>query len=273
MYDIFISFSSKEESSAEFVRSVLETNKITCWKAPQNIPLGSDYAKAIPDAISECQIFLLMLSEKSQKSPWVRKELDMAVNCGKLIIPFVMEDCQLNEAFNFILSNVQRYNAYQKNAEAMGDLVKQIYAITGKPLVVPMILDDPPLDNTSDEDLTETNLDNTSDEDLTETNLDNDPDQEPVVVNDSAAPIRCPRCGSDKVVRIGAARRLAAGMAAGMGTHLFLGPMIGAVAAIAAAGAVQTRYRCKSCKIEFKSVVQDKPDQTAETIEEESGKE
>lgn len=267
MHDVFISFSSKEESKAEFVRRVLETNMIACWKAPQNIPLGSDYAKAIPDAIRECRIFLLMLSEKSQKSPWVRKELDMAVNCGKLIIPFVMEDCQLNEAFNFILSNVQRYNAYQKNAEAMEDLVKQIYAITGKPLVAP------PLDDTSDEDLTETNSDNTSDEDLTETNLDNVPDQEPVVVNDSAAPIRCPRCGSDQVVRIGAARRLAAGTAVGVGTLLFLGPKLGAVAAIAAAGAVQTRYRCKSCKIKFKSVVQDKPDQTAETIEEESVKE
>lgn len=267
MHDVFISFSSKEESKAEFVRRVLETNMIACWKAPQNIPLGSDYAKAIPDAIRECRIFLLMLSEKSQESPWVRKELDMAVNCGKLIIPFVMEDCQLNEAFNFILSNVQRYNAYQKNAEAMEDLVKQIYAITGKPLVAP------PLDNTSDEDLTETNSDNTSDEDLTETNLDNVPDQEPVVVNDSAAPIRCPRCGSDQVVRIGGARWLADGTAAGVDPLLFLFPMIGVVAAIAAAGAVQTRYRCKSCKIKFKSVVQDKPDQTAETIKEESGKE
>ena len=272
MHDVFISFSSKEESKADFVRRVLETNKIACWKAPQNIPLGSDYAKAIPDAIRECRIFLLMLSEKSQESPWVRKELDMAVNCGKLIIPFVMEDCQLNEEFNFILSNVQRYNAYQKNAEAMEDLVKQIYAITGKPLVAPKMPIVPLQGNTSDEGLTETSSDNTSDEDLTETNLDNVPDQEPVVVNDSAAPIRCPRCGSDQVVRIGAAGRLAAGAAAGMGTWLFLGPMLGVAAVMAAAGAFQTRYRCKSCKIEFKSVVQDKPDQTAETIEEESGK-
>lgn len=63
------------------------------------------------------------------------KELDMAVNCGKVILPFMLEDCQLNDEFNFLLTGAQRYAAYQKKAEVMENLIKRILAVVdaGKP--------------------------------------------------------------------------------------------------------------------------------------------
>ena len=129
MKEIFISYSSVDQSQAETVRNVLEKNGLSCWMAPRDIPGGSNYTKEIPSAIRNCKIFLLILSCNAQSSHWVLKELDSAVNCGKVILPFMLEDCTLNDEFNFLLTGAQRYSAYQKKAEAMEILIARIRGI------------------------------------------------------------------------------------------------------------------------------------------------
>ena len=131
MHDVFISYSTKDHVQAETVRNVLENNGIPCWMAPRDIPGGSNYTKEIPSAIRGCQVFVLILSENSQNSHWVLKELDSAVNCGKVILPFMLENCQLNDEFNFLLTGAQRYEAYQKKADSLEALISRIRAITG----------------------------------------------------------------------------------------------------------------------------------------------
>lgn len=131
MHDVFISYSTRDMTQAEMVRDVLEKNGIPCWMAPRDIPGGSNYAREIPVAIRSCQVFVLILSENAQASNWVIKELDSAVNCGKVILPFMLEDCPLSDEFNFLLTGAQRYAAYQKKAEVLNTLVSRIKAITG----------------------------------------------------------------------------------------------------------------------------------------------
>ena len=129
MRQVFISYSSKDFAQAQSVRHVLEQNGITCWMAPADIPGGSNYTKEIPVAIRGCQAFVLMLSNNAQKSQWVLKELDSAVNAGKIILPFQLEDVPLSDEFNFLLTGAQRYDAYQRKTEAMKLLVSRIQAI------------------------------------------------------------------------------------------------------------------------------------------------
>ena len=52
MHDVFISYSSKDLDITEQVRRILETNGISCWIAPRNIPSGSSYAAEIPAALA-----------------------------------------------------------------------------------------------------------------------------------------------------------------------------------------------------------------------------
>lgn len=129
MKEVFISYSTIDTVSAETVRNVLEKNGLSCWMAPRDIPGGSNYTKEIPIAIRNCKVFVLILSENAQNSHWVLKELDSAVNCGKVILPFMLEDCVLNDEFNFLLTGAQRYSAYQKKAEAMETLIGRIRGI------------------------------------------------------------------------------------------------------------------------------------------------
>lgn len=106
--DVFISYNSADRRYADDVKSGLEKNGVSCWIAPECIPGGADYADSIPKAIDRCKVFVLILTENAQKSVYVLKELDRAVNKKKIIIPYMLTECELTNSFSYLLSNVQR---------------------------------------------------------------------------------------------------------------------------------------------------------------------
>lgn len=127
--DVFISYKAEEFEDANWVKTVLEQNGISCWMAPMSIKGGSSYASEIPQAIRECKIFVLILSEKAQKSKWVPKEIDQAINENKIVLPFMLENCSLKDDFNFYLTNVQRYAAYENKSKAIEKMLIEIKAV------------------------------------------------------------------------------------------------------------------------------------------------
>lgn len=131
--DVFISYKAEEFRQADQVRTALECRGIRCWMAPDSIPGGTSYATEIPKAIRECPVFVLILSAKAMESMWVPKEVDQAINCKKTILPFMIENCALTDAFRFYLSDVQCYMAFQDKNEALDKLVERIHSILGTP--------------------------------------------------------------------------------------------------------------------------------------------
>ncbi len=132
MKDVFISYKAEEIEEASWVKSVLEGNGISCWMAPACIPGGSSYAVEIPQAIRQAKVFVLILSSKAQTSRWVSREVDLAINEGKIVLPFMLENCALKDDFNFYLTNVQRYAAYENKVVAVEKMIKEIKALLGK---------------------------------------------------------------------------------------------------------------------------------------------
>jgi hypothetical protein len=127
--EVFISYKSEDFDQADWLRKVLETNGISCWMAPASIPGGSSYAKEIPQAIEHCKVMVLVLTQRCQESVWVPKELSSALSAKKTVMPFVLENCALTDDFNFFLSNVQRYEAYQNKVAAAQQMVRDIQAL------------------------------------------------------------------------------------------------------------------------------------------------
>lgn len=123
---VFISYSSKDRAFVDRIVHKLEEMGIYCWQAPEHIPAGSSYAKEIPKAIRECEVFLLFLSERSQGSIWVEKETDSAISERKNIIPFQIDDAPLNETFRFYLNNVQMIYYAQNPEMAMRELEEEL---------------------------------------------------------------------------------------------------------------------------------------------------
>ena len=65
---VFISYSSKDSKIVEKIVAMLKEAGISYWKAPEMIPAGSNYAREIPRAIAQCQVFLLVISSYSRST-------------------------------------------------------------------------------------------------------------------------------------------------------------------------------------------------------------
>ena len=134
---VFISYKSEESAEADKVRRALETSGISCWMAPESIPGGRSYAEVIPAAIRRCSVFVLILTEKSQSSQWVKRELDRAINEGKRVMPFILENTRLDDDIAFYLTNVQQYFAYKDWEKELSRMIDDICALLGITRIVP----------------------------------------------------------------------------------------------------------------------------------------
>lgn len=103
----FISYSTKNQDAADAMREVLKKRGFNIWMAPGDIPAGSKYAEVINKAIKNCSCLILMLSEASQNSIWVAKEVERAVHYQKPIVPVQIENVILNDEFEFYISTDQ----------------------------------------------------------------------------------------------------------------------------------------------------------------------
>lgn len=126
---IFISYSSKDVTEVNEVINMLKDASISYWKAPEMIPVGSNYAKEIPRVISECDIFLLIISRESQKSIWVEKEIDFAINNRKTIVPLNLTNEKLSDMFSFYLNNIQMIYYGDSKVKALDLLKKRLKSL------------------------------------------------------------------------------------------------------------------------------------------------
>lgn len=123
---VFISYSSKDAKIVKKITQRLTEEEIGYWKAPEMIPAGSNYAREIPRAIESCQVFVLMISESSQESIWVEKEIDCAINARKTIVPLNLTGTPLCEMFRFYLNNVQTIDYSEDEKKALQQFVVRL---------------------------------------------------------------------------------------------------------------------------------------------------
>lgn len=137
MIDVFISYSSKDKSVADAVCHVLEENKIACWISPRDVIAGRTYAAQIVHAIKECSVLVLIFSKYANESEHVGNEIDRAFNANKPIIPFVIENTEINEELDYYLSRKHWLVAYPSYKEKIADLAATIMRLLGKNQPIP----------------------------------------------------------------------------------------------------------------------------------------
>lgn len=125
---IFISYSSKNQEQALAVKTFLNKHKIETWIAPGDIPAGSQYAQVINQALKNCSGMLLLLTEESQESIWVSKEVERAIHYNKTVIPLQIGKVILNDSFEFYLSSNQVIVAKEikEDTKTMQNLLRSV---------------------------------------------------------------------------------------------------------------------------------------------------
>jgi biopolymer transport protein ExbD len=127
-HKVFICHSSIDKLVADAACAALEAQRIPCWIAPRDVLPGMEYGKAIIQALSDCEIVLLIFSSHANHSGQVRREIERAVSKEKIILPFRIENVLPSDAMEFALGNTHWLDALTPPLESY--LVKLCETVT-----------------------------------------------------------------------------------------------------------------------------------------------
>jgi uncharacterized protein YjbI with pentapeptide repeats len=152
-YSCFISYSTRDQQFAERLHADLQNSAVRCWFAPHDIQGGRKIHEQIDGAIRVYDRLLLILSEESMKSRWVKTEIrkarDRELKEGRrMLFPLCLVDyervrewecfygdagedlaCEIREYFIPDFSRWKDHDSYKK---AFDRLLKDLTAKDGK---------------------------------------------------------------------------------------------------------------------------------------------
>lgn len=124
----FISYSHQDIMKASFLQKLMESHGLYAWMAPDGIPQGRDYSDVVPNVIRLSKHFILLLSNNSANSKWVKRELDVAINNDTntkvkilLVDGYTIQDMQSNSQLMFYLNTIQIRYDYDTITKGQGD--------------------------------------------------------------------------------------------------------------------------------------------------------
>lgn len=91
---VFISHNNTKADFAKKLSDRLEALGFITWLAPRDIPEGDMWDDRIPDGIKACDVVVLLLCAKSNESPHVRTELELAMKYRKHVICVRVENIE-----------------------------------------------------------------------------------------------------------------------------------------------------------------------------------
>ena len=117
-YSCFISHSAKDEDFAKHLHTDLDNSGVRCWFAPHDLPIGEDIRGRIDDAIKVQDKVVLILSEHSIQSGWVKDEVEAAFEEEQKRGQTVLFPVRLDDA---VLTTTEAWAAKLRRRRNIGD--------------------------------------------------------------------------------------------------------------------------------------------------------
>jgi formylglycine-generating enzyme required for sulfatase activity len=108
---VFISFASADADLAHRAVESLERSGLRCWIADRDIEPATSYPGAITDAVKASGVVLLLLTESSSASPHVIREIELAFNARRPILPVRVGGVTPSADLHYFLSRAQWLDA------------------------------------------------------------------------------------------------------------------------------------------------------------------
>jgi len=127
---VFISHSTEDRQFVErqIVRR-LHHGGIETWYSRDSIEGATRWEREILNGLRSCEQFLVVMSPRSARSPWVKREVDWAFAKNRPVIPVIIEDCDPEE-FHFGMAGIQFFD-FRHDAEAAAQ--RLLRALGGTP--------------------------------------------------------------------------------------------------------------------------------------------
>ncbi len=108
MADIFISYSRKDSEQANLLTELLASAGLSVWIDRSSIEAASSWSGEIVDAIDACKALIVMLSPNSVASKNVVREVALATERDKKVLPLDLEPVTLSRDLAYHLAGIQR---------------------------------------------------------------------------------------------------------------------------------------------------------------------
>lgn|GEM_PF-6905769 len=122
MYDVFISYSRKDIDIVLQYVAFLERQGLNVWIDRKGIYSGDKFKGLITQAIIDSDTVLFFSSTNSNASPWVEKEISVAVHMNKTIIPIKLDMSNYNVEYLMDLVDLD-FVLYKGSVEATSDVI------------------------------------------------------------------------------------------------------------------------------------------------------
>lgn len=121
---LFVSHVSEDRSAAMEIVVELERRGLRCWIAPRDVQPGKPFDDEIADAIDGSLAMLLIFSERCNDSEYIRREVTVAGESQKLIIPFRIENAPPRRGLRVRLSDLHWIDGFVSREHAIEELYK-----------------------------------------------------------------------------------------------------------------------------------------------------
>jgi len=127
---VFISHENGDHGLAVEIRSYLEAGGFRGWMAPDDIAGSAPWPEQIGEAIDACDVMLVVVSSNANQSSHVAREVDLAIERGKPLLPVRVEDIAPTGALDYLLRLSQWLDLFPGSiADHSGALRRMVTAL------------------------------------------------------------------------------------------------------------------------------------------------
>ena len=115
--EVFISYASKDRKRILDLVDRLESAEVSVWIDQMSIEVATMWSQEIVSAIRNCKVLILAISGNSADSKNVVKELALASEGHKNILPVYLESAEIPESMAYQLAGIQRVEFFDGDEE------------------------------------------------------------------------------------------------------------------------------------------------------------
>src|SRR5688572_20770920 len=104
---VFFSYGSSDRSTVTALAAGLEASDIQAWIDHQSIEAGSNWSAQIVTALERCNLVVVVLSQDSICSRYVQREVALALEAGKPLVPVYLTAVTLPAELRLHLAGIQ----------------------------------------------------------------------------------------------------------------------------------------------------------------------
>ena len=141
---VFIAYAPEDAAWAEKICAHLEQNNIMCCLCHRDIDAWQTNYDVLCNAVRQASAVVVIMSERANASYLVQNELNCALNKGKTIIQFYVEDLSMRSGAAYSLMHIQNVSISDGEDVAMQKLQTAVQASIKANVAPPTVSACPP---------------------------------------------------------------------------------------------------------------------------------